>query len=42
LSVLKLFTQPSVPDVAAHLLGQDLILVEGGSVGEPDGRVAGP
>jgi peptidase E len=32
LSVLKLFTQPSVPDVAAHLLGQDLILVEGGSV----------
>jgi peptidase E len=32
LSVLRLFTQPSVPDVAAHLLGQDLILVEGGSV----------
>ncbi|HEY8044959.1 MAG TPA: Type 1 glutamine amidotransferase-like domain-containing protein, partial [Streptosporangiaceae bacterium] len=32
LSVLRLFTQPNVPDVAAHLLGQDLILVEGGSV----------
>jgi peptidase E len=32
LSVLRLFTQPSVPDVAAHLLRQDLILVEGGSV----------
>jgi peptidase E len=32
LSVLRLFTQPSVPDVAAHLLSQDLILVEGGSV----------
>ncbi len=32
LSVLRLFTQPSVPDVAAHLLGQDVILVEGGSV----------
>ncbi len=29
LSVLRLFTQPSVPDVAAHLLSQDLILVEG-------------
>ena len=29
LSVLRLFTQPSVPDVAAHLFGQDLILVEG-------------
>ena len=32
LSVLRLFTQPSVPDIAAHLLSQDLILVEGGSV----------
>jgi peptidase E len=32
LSVLRLFTQPSAPDVAAHLLGQDVILVEGGSV----------
>ncbi len=32
LSVLTLFTQPSVPDVRAHLLGQDLVLVEGGSV----------
>jgi peptidase E len=32
LSVLRLFTQPSVPDVRAHLLAQDLILVEGGSV----------
>ena len=32
LTVLKLFTQPSVPDVRAHLLGQDVILVEGGSV----------
>ena len=32
LSVLKLFTQPSVPDVRSHLLGQDVILVEGGSV----------
>jgi peptidase E len=31
-SVLRLFTQPSVPDVRAHLLGQDVILVEGGSV----------
>jgi peptidase E len=32
LNVLRLFTQPSVPDIAAHLLSQDLILVEGGSV----------
>src|SRR3984957_8800910 len=32
LSVLRLFTQPSVPDVRSHLLGQDVILVEGGSV----------
>jgi peptidase E len=31
-SVLKLFMQPSVPDVRAHLLDQDVILVEGGSV----------
>lgn len=31
-SVLTLFPQPSVPDVRAHLLGQDVILVEGGSV----------
>jgi peptidase E len=31
-SVLRLFVQPSVPDVRAHLLGQDVILVEGGSV----------
>jgi peptidase E len=31
-SVLKLFTQPSVPDIRAHLLEQDVILVEGGSV----------
>jgi peptidase E len=32
LSVLTLFTQPSVPDVRAHLLRQDVIVVEGGSV----------
>ena len=32
LTVLKLFTQPSVPDVRRHLLAQDVILVEGGSV----------
>jgi peptidase E len=32
LNVLKLFTQPSVPDVRAHLLDQDVILVEGGSL----------
>jgi peptidase E len=31
-SVLTLFTQPSVPDVRAHLLGQDVLLVGGGSV----------
>jgi peptidase E len=31
-SVLRLFTQPSVPDVRAHLLSQDVIFVEGGSV----------
>ena len=32
LSVLTLFPQPSVPDVRDHLLSQDLLLVEGGSV----------
>ena len=32
LSVLTLFPQPSVPDVRWHLLSQDLLLVEGGSV----------
>jgi peptidase E len=32
LTALTLFTQPSVPDVRAHLLAQDAILVEGGSV----------
>jgi peptidase E len=31
-SALRLFTQPSFPDIRAHLLAQDLILVEGGSV----------
>jgi peptidase E len=31
-SVLTLFTQPNVPDVRAHLLGQDVLLVGGGSV----------
>ena len=31
-SVLRLFAQPSVPDVRAHLLAQHLIFVEGGSV----------
>ena len=31
-SVLTLFTQPSVPDIRAHLLAQDVLLVEGGSV----------
>lgn len=31
-SVLRLFTQPSVSDVRGHLLDQDVILVEGGSV----------
>lgn len=32
LTVLTLFVQPSVPDVRAHLLAQDVILVNGGSV----------
>jgi peptidase E len=32
LSVLRLFIQPSVPDVRGHLLSQQVILVEGGSV----------
>lgn len=32
LSVLRLFPQPSVPDVRAHLLAQHVVLVEGGSV----------
>jgi peptidase E len=31
-SVLTLFAQPSVPDIRAHLLGQDVIVVSGGSV----------
>jgi peptidase E len=31
-SFLRLFTQPNVPDVRAHLLKQDVIMVEGGSV----------
>jgi peptidase E len=31
-SALTLFTQPNVPDVRAHLLGQDVLLVGGGSV----------
>lgn len=31
-SVLRLFPQPSVPDVRAHLLAQDVLLVDGGSV----------
>ena len=31
-SALTLFSQPSVPDVRAHLLRQDVVLVEGGSV----------
>jgi peptidase E len=31
-SALRLFPQPSVPGIRAHLLGQDVILVEGGSV----------
>jgi peptidase E len=31
-SVLRLFNQPSVPDIRKHLLSQDVILVEGGSV----------
>ena len=32
LSVLTLFDRPSVADVRSHLLDQDLVLVEGGSV----------
>jgi peptidase E len=32
LSVLQLFPQPSIPDLRAHLLTQDVVLVEGGSV----------
>jgi peptidase E len=32
LTVLRLFPQPSVPDVREHLLRQDVVLVEGGSV----------
>jgi peptidase E len=32
LSVLRLFPQPSVPDVRKHLLKQDVVLVEGGSL----------
>jgi peptidase E len=32
LTALRLFPQPSVPDVREHLLAQDVILVEGGSV----------
>jgi peptidase E len=31
-TALRLFPQPSVPDVRSHLLSQDVILVEGGSV----------
>ncbi len=31
-SALTLFTQPNVPDIAEHLLAQDVIFVEGGSV----------
>ena len=31
-TVLTLFTQPSVPDVRAHLMAQDVLLVGGGSV----------
>jgi peptidase E len=31
-SVLTLFNQPSVPNVREHLLSQDVVLVEGGSV----------
>jgi peptidase E len=31
-SHLQLFTQPNVPDIRTHLLSQDVILVEGGSV----------
>jgi peptidase E len=32
LSVLRLFPRPSVPDVRKHLLRQDVVLVEGGSL----------
>jgi len=32
LAVLTLFAQPSVPDVEAHLMAQDVLLVGGGSV----------
>lgn len=32
LSVLRLFPRPSVPDVREHLLRQQVVLVEGGSV----------
>ena len=32
LTVLRLFPQPNVPDVREHLLRQDVLLVEGGSV----------
>jgi peptidase E len=32
LTVLRLFPQPNVPDVRAHLLRQEVVLVEGGSV----------
>lgn len=31
-SVLTLFNQPNMPDIRDHLLAQDVILVEGGSV----------
>ncbi|HEY2792455.1 MAG TPA: peptidase E [Micromonosporaceae bacterium] len=31
-STLRLFTQPSFPDIREHLLAQDVIFVEGGSV----------
>ena len=31
-STLLLFPQPNVPDIRAHLLAQDVLLVEGGSV----------
>ncbi|HUN33863.1 MAG TPA: peptidase E [Trebonia sp.] len=31
-TALRLFPQPSVPDLREHLLSQDVILVEGGSV----------